>query len=737
MGDNLVDLNLEGVVVGSEGRGDDDFSPDADPYYDCGRSLAGDPEIAERGGSVPVGRAAEARAVSSPSPSLKRSPAAPRSLPALLVLAARAAASSLELYPPSALGVLSECLWDAVVRARAAAGCRVGVRSGGSTGEKASERCWWAGGVRGKNHVGDDSHMTGDGATNTRSAKLPALAERHLLAIEGHPGNTHLARSKVADELLWRVLVEYRYPRGGINRPGSFDVPRDALAAGLRKRGAELTELLSPPLSRDEYLAEVRSQRKRKEAEKKEEKEPRQEAAAAAASSDALSQLFGEESDDDGNGEEPGDEAPHDADEDTRRYRRFLEETSHRRTSALRDLLRALRRSPMDVALLSETEIGRHVSKAVKRMKKLGEEVRDMRDTEKALLGYPNFWIKGDWIDGPAAQSKLNYQVSRCMSPLEFLQFVLRDWKDMAAEDRAGAATASPHPAKKRRKGNLGDSAATNVTLATCGRDTGVTPDQHQTDMRLLLDAPDWRSLHHALIERERLRRKTQGDRVRKSREDLERGRGKVGRVELRRAVGRVRGNSDAGKQTMTPAAVGKVRGNSDAGKRTGPPVAVGGRGVATAFRSARSTVRKEAILNKSRGPRSLMRGPTATPGGGGGSKISQLRQETRVATLRAKGTLVAIQAPGYSAFSAAVAGAGAVEKRNPVHMNMRGGKRMSLPTPPSRSQEKAAGVFSTLQRKKREKERRKDLKNKTGRNGRGDDNKYPSQGGTPRYLLK
>ena len=244
-----MELDLElGVVVGGEGRGDDDVSRRADPYYewdvgsDAGRDLAGDAEanadVADADSddappapaaddaddaddAPPPAPAAEARAAP-PSPRPPSPPPVtwPRT-PTLFALAARAAASSLEGYPPAAFGALSEAHWDAVVRARAAAGGgrrRAGGRGGGGGVETAGKKggdarqCWWAGGVRGRNHVGDDEARRGKGdgggVANARSAKLPALAERFLLAIEGHPGNTHLARSAVADELLWRVHVE-------------------------------------------------------------------------------------------------------------------------------------------------------------------------------------------------------------------------------------------------------------------------------------------------------------------------------------------------------------------------------------------------------------------------------------------------------------------------------------------------------------------------------------------------
>ncbi|KAL9180035.1 hypothetical protein ACHAXT_008005 [Thalassiosira profunda] len=358
----------------------------------------------------------------------------------LLKLTTQIVAYNIEKYPPAAMGALSEPHWEDVIRAR------IEARN------------------QGRGMGRDRPRFAMDGSSDKK--RLPLLAERSLTPIETHPNNAHLSQCKLADEVLWREIVCYRF--SGINRPASLESPCDEVKKRLCGWGQELLGLVAPPMNREEYARECKED-----------------------------DLFGDDSSDEDdpsiNGVIPG----------------YLRSQSRRRSDKLDLYLRFLLSCPMDVRLLAATDIGKSVTKTVKAMKKLGKKLAEGEPFESRanndLWGYPRFWEE--------------MSLGRIKStPLEMLRHILQDWKDMAAEN---GAVASDAPSKKRKPEDVHKPAAAIVTF---GRDDKVSAEQHRIDMGLLHTAPDWRSCkvvlkraeqsQHRKNRREAILNKSRGNRA-------------------------------------------------------------------------------------------------------------------------------------------------------------------------------------------------------------------------------
>ena len=65
--------------------------------------------------------------------------------------------------------------------------------------------------------------QTGCGGLDGTGRMAPAISDKLMTQIE--KDNPHLAESEVADELVWRDCVEYRFRRGGLTRPKALNWP--------------------------------------------------------------------------------------------------------------------------------------------------------------------------------------------------------------------------------------------------------------------------------------------------------------------------------------------------------------------------------------------------------------------------------------------------------------------------------------------------------------------------------
>ncbi|KAL3777681.1 hypothetical protein HJC23_007657 [Cyclotella cryptica] len=586
--------------------------------------------------------------------------------PTLLRTTTQVISSNLEKYHPHAFSIFSECQWESIIECR----CESFTEVAASLHHQAS----------------------------SKKLLMPPLSEKHLSLIENHPANFHFRNSVKVDYLLWRKIVDYTFPIGGMMRPAVLEEPWEVLVGRLVEWGKDLVELFELKDEEDAveegknscqcYSGDVIV--KREDVEDSEEDAPK--------SAEKDEPVVTQESEKD-----------------------RLKAQSAVRTSTLHYLLKSIQYSPMDVKILSDTGVGKCVSKVIKIAYKLMKSLHhpeniDDDEMEDAFAGYPYFWRKSCRLccNGASRSYTTLKIIPSCevdiprlsndgkdsieLSPLELLEQLLREWKEMASESGVAisstsaskAATEAKSPTKKQRVDSskaLKSSPApkeneTSFPFASFGKPRNSSMEQHITNMNLLHSSPNWRSLYHTLQKREKMVRIAQGEKVRASRESLEKNRPKIGKVVLKKAVGRVRG--------------------------LGPSLG-----------SAKGQERREAILNKSLGKRAQ----AMQANGGSGSyndsstkssgKLSQLRQESKVAAKWSKGTQKTVSKiahnPGatFSSFGASVARAGgsntttaAASKPkmvgNQARVKLQGGKQMTLP---SAASAKSIGMFSSLQK--------------------------------------
>lgn len=129
--------------------------------------------------------------------------------------------ANLERYPPKSLGALSEGSWDEIVREK-------------------NERT---------------RPFAGTGGLDGTGRLRPAISDRFLSQVETlYP---HFADSSVADGLVWKDAVEYRFRSGGLTRPAALQYPWPILVEKLKESGQVLTEQMNlKPLERNQELLE-------------------------------------------------------------------------------------------------------------------------------------------------------------------------------------------------------------------------------------------------------------------------------------------------------------------------------------------------------------------------------------------------------------------------------------------------------------------------------------------------
>ena len=203
-----------------------------------------------------------------------------------------------------------------------------------------------------------------------------------------------------------------------------------------------------------------------------------------------------------------------------------------------------------------------------------------------------------------------------------------------------------------------------------------------------------------SLTNRELELRKSHGEKVRATREHLERDRPKIGKVILKRAVGRVRGGDFGGvggsSLQMNDGGNGG-EGTSLSSSQIPTKMAVGGGEKTTlaTLAAERKIARQEAILNKSKGLRAIQKQRSIT-GGAGSSKVAQIRQTSKVAAKWGKSSF------GNSVASAAGSKSGVrkvgMQKEEQVQLSLQNGKTMKLPS--ASNALKSTGKFSSLQQK-------------------------------------
>eukprot|EP00984_Skeletonema_dohrnii_P007358 scaffold2667_cov105-Skeletonema_dohrnii-CCMP3373.AAC.2 len=550
---------------------------------------------------------------------------------------------------------------------------------------------------------------------------LPSLSAKHLTQIEQHPHNTHLSQSTTSDELLWKHILNYKFRESGMNRPTSLSVPCGHVERVLRECADVLLRgCVEVPQEEVVGYAEFVKQYKDKNGV----------SVGGGREEQTTNELIKDSDSDSDNDEQQeqrqDDEATTIISEEVLRheYQQHMRQLATQNLETLKRTCYTLSESPMDVQLLAETKIGKSVSKAVKTLTKLKRmsEVEDKGfcGLEEDIELREMLWKRVVRWSGPIIcytstttalgsggggdGQKLQQQQQRDrrevveLTTLELLQKLLEDWKEMASDSgveiRSDTTVAAAQPPKKKRRTEItnqhenqknhekksNNNKYRNIRVTTCGRDKHISLDQHITDMNLLHNSPDWRSLYVSLTNRELELRKSHGERVRATREHLERDRPKIGKVILKRAVGRVRGG-DVG---LGGGSIG-----AKAAISTTP----------STFAGERTTARQEAILNKSKGLRAIQKQRSiGGPGSTSSTKVAQIRQTSKVAAKWGKSSF------GNSVASAAGSKSGVrkVGMRNEqaqVQVSLQNGKTMKLPSV-SNATGKSTGKFSSLQQK-------------------------------------
>lgn len=584
--------------------------------------------------------------------------------PSLLRHTMQVISSNLEKYHPCSFSIFSECQWESIVECRCESFDKL---------ETSLPR-------------------------NRNKLLMPPISQKILGLIEAHPANSHLTKSKKVDILLWSRIVDYSYPRRGMTRPPVLNEPYDVLITRLVEWGEKLVGLFEWKEKQDINNIDPNNGSRRSRYDDR----PR-------------AKSFTESEDSDPDNVE---------DNNCKKYTIEIQDEHDRliyqslnATKELECMLQAIQCSPMDVKLLSDSGVGKCVSKAVKIATRLLKQTKHLSEDElcEALNGYPRFWIQGCTLcqignSNPYTEFKPQVtsqrinreEKSKNVSLLQVLQQLLQEWKIMASKNGVAmsSSTTNTPPSKKLKIDSKvhktlksDQDEIMQPPFATFGKPRNMDVDQHEADIKLLHSSKNWKALYNSLQKRERMMREAHGEKVRASRQSLERNRPKIGKVTLKKAVGRVRGlGAEAPSCT------------------TNLPV--------------KGQARREAILNKSLGTRAKEAraiSAASSTSSGSSNKLSKLRQESKVASKWSKGTQKTVSKISHtsdtilSSFGASVARAGcnnntsaATSKLKLVgkqaRVDLQGGKRMTLP---ANASSKSVGLFSSLQSKKTEKRKR------------------------------
>lgn len=115
--------------------------------------------------------------------------------------------SNLERFPPEAFAILDEEEWDNLIRVRYAR----------------------------------TQPQKGKGGLDGRGRMNPAVAEKFMSELE--KTIPHLAQSEVADKLVWRDIVEFKFKGGGLSRPRGLMYPWPVLEGLAEEYGKTLLSI--------------------------------------------------------------------------------------------------------------------------------------------------------------------------------------------------------------------------------------------------------------------------------------------------------------------------------------------------------------------------------------------------------------------------------------------------------------------------------------------------------------
>lgn len=162
-------------------------------------------------------------------------------------LCLEAIAGSIEKYPPHCFSAIAEPEWEEIVRKKHRS-TSPGQNKGDATSHAATSTINKA--AIGPTAVKISAPVILSGGLDGKGRTLPALAGKIIREIED--ANPHLAKSAVADNLVWKDCVEYKFKSGSISRPRAFQYPWPILVERIKTSGDDLLGLLQPPPSREE-----------------------------------------------------------------------------------------------------------------------------------------------------------------------------------------------------------------------------------------------------------------------------------------------------------------------------------------------------------------------------------------------------------------------------------------------------------------------------------------------------
>ena len=155
-------------------------------------------------------------------------------------------AGSIEKYPPQCFSSIAEPEWEEIVRKK-----HRSTSPGQNKGDGASPAITSSNKAAiGPTAVKVAAPVVLSGGLDGKGRTMPALAGKIIREIED--ANPHLARSAVADNLVWKDCVEYKFKSGSISRPRAFQYPWPILVERIKTSGEDLLGLLQPPPSCEE-----------------------------------------------------------------------------------------------------------------------------------------------------------------------------------------------------------------------------------------------------------------------------------------------------------------------------------------------------------------------------------------------------------------------------------------------------------------------------------------------------
>mmetsp|Transcript_30444 Transcript_30444/g.65853 ORF Transcript_30444/g.65853 Transcript_30444/m.65853 type:complete len:545 (+) Transcript_30444:232-1866(+) len=150
-------------------------------------------------------------------------------------------AGNIEKYPPHCFSSIAESEWEEIVRKKYRS-----TSPGQNMGDGASPAITISHNAAiGPTAVKVAAPVILSGGLDGKGRTVPALAGKIIREIED--ANPHLAKSAVADNLVWKDCVEYKFKSGSISRPRAFQYPWPILVERVKTSGEDLLSLLQPP----------------------------------------------------------------------------------------------------------------------------------------------------------------------------------------------------------------------------------------------------------------------------------------------------------------------------------------------------------------------------------------------------------------------------------------------------------------------------------------------------------